>query len=104
MLASLSAGTSAGDDAEAQPRAGNPPPHYPVAARRALREGRAVLRVVVSRDGEGREVRVAESSGTPILDAAALDAVRAWRFAPARRNGVAIEDVILVPVVFRLMP
>lgn len=93
-----------GGDTEALPLPGNPSPRYPVAARRAQREGRALLRVVVAPDGASREVDLAESSGTPVLDAAALEAVRAWRFVPARRNGATVEDVVLVPVVFRLQP
>jgi len=92
-----------GRDVPAEPAAGNPAPAYPVAARRAGREGRAVLRVVVSSTGEGREIRIAESSGTPSLDEAALAAVRHWRFTPARRNGEAAEDVVLVPVSFTLL-
>jgi protein TonB len=92
-----------GWDVPAEPAAGNPAPAYPVAARRAGREGRAVLRVVVSSTGEGREIRIAESSGTPSLDEAALAAVRHWRFTPARRNGEAAEDVVLVPVSFTLL-
>ena len=92
-----------GRDVPAEPAAGNPAPAYPVAARRSGREGRALLRVVVSSTGEGRDVRIAESSGTPSLDEAALAAVRQWRFTPARRNGEAAEDVVLVPVSFTLL-
>lgn len=92
-----------GRDVPAEPAAGNAAPAYPVAARRSGREGRAVLRVVVSSTGEGRDVRIAESSGTPSLDEAALAAVRQWRFTPARRNGEAAEDVVLVPVSFSLL-
>ena len=93
-----------GADLAASPMSGNPPPVYPVAARRAHREGRVVLRVVVSGDGGGRDIRIAESSGTPSLDDAAVQAVRGWRFTPAMRSGSVTEDVILVPVVFRLSP
>ena len=92
-----------GRDVPAEPAAGNPAPAYPVAARRSGREGRALLRVVVSSTGEGRDVRIAESSGTPSLDEAALAAVRQWRFTPARRNGETAEDVVLVPVSFTLL-
>ncbi|MBM3480773.1 MAG: TonB family protein [Alphaproteobacteria bacterium] len=92
-----------GRDAPAEPAAGNSAPSYPVSARRTGREGRAVLRVVVTITGEGREVRIAESSGTPSLDEAALAAVRQWRFTPARRGGEAAEDVVLVPVSFTLL-
>jgi protein TonB len=91
-------------DSGAHPASGNPVPVYPVAARRAHREGRVILRVAVSVDGAGRDIRVAESSGTPSLDDAAMQAVRAWRFTPAMRNGAVADDVILVPVVFRLTP
>jgi protein TonB len=91
-------------DTVARPAPGNAPPVYPVAARRAHREGRVVLLVAVSGDGAGRDIRVAQSSGTPSLDDAAAQAVRAWRFIPAMRNGVAADDAILVPVVFRLTP
>lgn len=108
LVASLpGAGASSrgiGSDAAATPMPGNPAPVYPMAARRAHREGRVILRVAVSGDGGGRDIRVAESSGTPSLDEAAVQAVRAWRFMPAMRNGVSAEDVILVPVVFRLTP
>jgi protein TonB len=95
---------STGNDNVAQPLASNPSPAYPFAARRAQREGRAVLRVRVSPEGETREVQIAESSGTPSLDEAALVAVRGWRFAPARRAGIPVADEILVPVQFRLAP
>lgn len=82
-------------DSEAAPAPGNPAPAYPLAAL-------ALLRVVVSPDGVGRDIRLAESSGTVALDLAAVEAIRTWRFVPARRAGQATEDVILVPVVFRL--
>jgi protein TonB len=97
-------GGGAGSDSIAQPLAGNPSPAYPFAARRAQREGRTVLRVRVSPEGETREVQLAESSGTASLDEAALHAVRGWRFAPARRAGMPVADEILVPVQFRLAP
>lgn len=87
---------------DAVPLPGNAAPPYPLVARRAQREGRALVRVLVARDGSGSDVRLAESSGTAALDMAALEAVRTWRFSPARRAGEAAEDVILVPVTFRL--
>jgi protein TonB len=47
-------------------------------------------------------VAVEKSSGSPHLDAAALEAVKAWRFTPARRGADAVESWMLVPIVFRL--
>jgi protein TonB len=77
-------------------------PHYPVAARRAGEQGTVTLRVLVSLDGLASRVAVEKSSGSPHLDAAALEAVKAWRFTPARRGVDAVESWMLVPIVFRL--
>ena len=80
----------------------NPAPRYPVAARRAGDQGTVTLRVLVTRDGLPARVAVEKSSGSPPLDTAALEAVRAWRFVPARQGTEAIESWVLVPIVFRL--
>jgi periplasmic protein TonB len=82
--------------------AGNSKPAYPVAARRNRLEGRLVLRVEVTVAGSAAAVAVATSSGHSILDQAALDAVRAWRFNPATRGGVPVAGVAFVPIQFRL--
>jgi protein TonB len=80
----------------------NPPPRYPDAARRAGEHGAVTLRVQVTREGIAARVSVERSSGSPHLDAAALEAVKAWRFTPARRGGDTVESWMLVPIVFRL--
>lgn len=80
----------------------NAAPSYPFAARRAGEQGTVTLRVRVTREGMPERVRVEKTSGSPRLDSAALDAVRSWRFVPARRGETPIESWILVPVVFRL--
>ena len=79
-----------------------PAPRYPEAARRSGEQGMVTLRVRVGRDGAASRVAVEKSSGSPHLDAAALEAVKAWRFAPARRGADAVESWMLVPIVFRL--
>ena len=80
----------------------NPLPRYPVEARRAGEQGTVMLRVLVSREGRAARVELDQSSGSPQLDAAARETVKAWRFTPARRGGETIESWIVVPVVFRL--
>jgi len=66
-------------------------------------EGDVMLRLVV--DSIGRLLpessRVAESSGYPALDSAALTGARRLRFAPARRHGLSIGTAFLQPVEFR---
>ena len=81
---------------------GNVPPVYPYRARRKEIEGRVVLRVQVLPGGTARSVEVLSSSGHAILDRAALKAVRAWRFVPAKRAGVPVAGAIDVPITFRL--
>lgn len=84
-----------------------PPPSYPAAAQRRGQEGVVVLRARVAADGSLLGVEVADSSGWPLLDEAALHAVRAWPrgcFAPATRDGAPIAGETLLRFRFVLQP
>lgn len=89
-------------DSAATPTEGNPLPLYPVAARRAGREGRVVLLVRITPEGACAEAEIAESSGTPSLDEAAKATVRHWRFHPAIQRNQKVEATLRVPVSFLL--
>lgn len=80
----------------------NPPPAYPRIARRNGDQGTVTLRVHVSTDGVPAQVELERSSGSNALDSAALETVKNWRFAPARRAGDPVAAWVIVPVVFRL--
>jgi protein TonB len=80
----------------------NPKPDYPEAARRMRQEGVVILDILVSPDGAAGEVRVSRSSGFPLLDHAAVDAVRRWTFAPARTGGFPVPSRVQIPVRFSL--
>lgn len=80
----------------------NAPPRYPMLARRNGIEGTVRLKVLVTQDGRAAQVLVDQTSGSPALDSAALEAVRKWQFVPARRGQEAIESWVLVPLVFKL--
>jgi len=82
--------------------AGNVAPSYPESARRRGEQGRVMLRVTVSSEGSPMDVSVADSSGHPILDEAAVSAVRRWRFTPATQAGRPLVATAEVPVVFHL--
>ncbi|MBF0374260.1 MAG: energy transducer TonB, partial [Alphaproteobacteria bacterium] len=71
-------------------------------ARRQGIEGIVVLRVAVQPDGGAAGVEVARSCGHPRLDGIAAEAVRNWRFAPARRGAEAVASVVEVPIRFSL--
>ncbi len=78
-------------------------PAYPVEARRNRWQGTVVLAVTISPHGIPTAVEVARSSGYPLLDRSAVEAMWQWRFDPARRGGVAVEDRIAIPITFRLI-
>lgn len=77
-------------------------PSYPSSARRLGVQGMTTLRVYVAADGRVGEVLIHESAGHPDLDSAAADAVKRWRFEPARRGTEAVGVWVLLPVEFRL--
>jgi TonB family protein len=76
-------------------------PDYPDAERAANHGGTAMVRGILGVDGKMRETLVSRSSGFAALDAAALAAVQASLFSPAKdAAGVAIEVLISVPQLF----
>ncbi len=80
----------------------NAPPAYPETARQRGIEGTVILLVRVGRDGEVRDVAVSKGSGSALLDEAALEAVRRWRFHPASLGSLPVESFVEVPIRFRL--
>ena len=77
-------------------------PAYPATPRRLGIQGTTLLRVHVLADGRIGDVLVERSAGHPDLDEAASQAVRRWRFEPARRGEDAVSMWVLLPVEFRL--
>lgn len=80
----------------------NPRPPYPMVARRMGYHGKVVLDVEVLAEGKAGDVKLHQSSGFDILDNAALQTVKTWRFSPARRFGQAVTQRFLVPIKFSL--
>ena len=90
---------------EAMPRyRENRPPVYPGAARQRGYEGDVLIAAEVRADGRIGAVRVKRSSGYASLDDSALEAVRAWRFEPARRMGAVVDAWVEIPIRFKLSP
>jgi protein TonB len=80
----------------------NPKPDYPAAARRRHQEGVVLVSVEVGTDGRPSDVALGRSSGFPLLDQAAVQAVRRWIFAPAQEAGFPVASRVDVPVRFSL--
>jgi protein TonB len=75
-------------------------PVYPALARKAHVEGVVVLEGTITVKGRVAELRVV--SGHPMLVDAAIDAVKKWKYRPAKLNGQIIPCPVTVQVRFKL--
>jgi protein TonB len=80
----------------------NPKPGYPAASRRLAEQGTVYVRAFINVAGEPKSVELKKSSGYPRLDRAALDAIKGWKFVPARRDDKPVEAAVIVPMKFTL--
>jgi protein TonB len=73
-----------------------------MAARAAHKEGLVILEATIDEQGNVTETRLLRS--IPLLDEAAVAAVRQWKFSPTLLNGVPVPIVMTVTVNFTLTP
>ena len=76
----------AGQDVEPPRKVFSPPPVYPVLARQARMQGLIILGVTANEDGRPTDIKVLR--GIPILNEAAIDAIKTWRYAPTTVDGI----------------
>lgn len=74
-------------------------PLYPSIAKQVGAQGPVVLQAVISKEGAVENLRIV-SSAHPLLNQAALDAVRQWRFRPYLLNGIPVEVEAQITVNF----
>ncbi len=77
-------------------------PLYPSLARRNNWEGSSLLLLEITAEGRVGEVTVLKSSGYEVLDRAAIQAAKKWRYQPAQRDGAAVDWNIRIPITFVL--
>jgi periplasmic protein TonB len=75
-------------------------PVYPAGTLQGRTQGSVILEATIGPDGKVRDAKVVRS--VPLLDAAAIDAVRQWEYTPSFLNGVAIAVVMTVVVNFAM--
>lgn len=80
----------------------NPTPVYPAMARRLGQEGAVTLRVMVDPQGKALSVDIEKSSGFPLLDNAAKQAIMQWKFVAATRDGQPITQSLTTQWVYKL--
>lgn len=78
-----------------------PPPRYPDEMKRAGIAGVVAVSIVIDEKGEVISAKVAKSSN-PAFEPPALDAVKKWKFKPARKDGVAVKIRVTIPLRFDL--
>jgi TonB family protein len=79
----------------------NVQPAYPANAYGTGERGAVVMAVAVTPDGKVSRVRLVQTSGFNDLDSAAIAGVMGWKFIPATHDGVDVEDVSMVKLVFQ---
>ena len=75
-------------------------PVYPAIAQSARVQGIVIIEATIGPNGQVQEAKVLRS--IPLLDAAALDAVKQWQFTPTMLNGVPVPVIMTVTVNFTL--
>ncbi|MCC6992086.1 MAG: energy transducer TonB [Acidobacteria bacterium] len=75
-------------------------PVYPAIAQAARVQGLVVIQATIGTDGAVVDATVLRS--VPLLDQAALTAVRQWRYTPTRLNGEVVAVIMTVTVNFEL--
>jgi protein TonB len=75
-------------------------PVYPPIAISARVQGRVIIEATIDRHGKVGEAKVLRS--IPLLDQAALDAVRQWEYTPTLLNGEPVPVIMTVTVNFTL--
>jgi protein TonB len=75
-------------------------PAYPKLALSARVTGVVLLKAIISKEGEIKELQVV--SGHPILVPAAIDAVKQWRYRPYLLNGEPVEVETNITVTFQI--
>ncbi len=75
-------------------------PTYPVLCKQMRLEGSLVVRAIIGRDGEMRELNYV--SGNPCFLQNSMDAISKWRYRPTILNGEPVEVETTITVVFKL--
>jgi len=81
----------------------SPNPEYPAEEQDSHRAGTVTLQLIVGTDGLPRSISVSVSLSTA-FDAAAVDALKKWKFSPATKNGKPIAVSIAVQMSFHPPP
>ena len=80
----------------------NTPPAYPETARVRGYEGMVLVFAEILSNGRVGKIKIGKSSGYAILDQSAMEAVKPWKFEPARKSGTPFTAWVELPIKFTL--
>ncbi len=99
----ISVNSSIGEVSLAVPRyRENTHPDYPLIARMRGYEGIVLLSVEIFANGRVGRLNIKKSSGYAVLDRSALEAVRTWKFEPAKKADIPLTVTVDIPIRFSL--
>jgi TonB family protein len=78
------------------------PPAYPKDLRERNIEGKAILKILINKEGKVQEIQIFESSGYEPFDQIAVKSVWQWRFKAARKGIQQMESWVLIPILFQI--
>ena len=78
-------------------------PLYPRIAREQGWQGKVVVRAQITAEGSVKQATIQESSGFPVLDESAVQAVTTWSFEPAKNGEFAVASTVALPIRFDLL-
>ena len=81
----------------------NPHPKYPLIARKKGWQGRLLLNVRISENGDVININVIQTSGFEILDQTSIETIKGWKFTPAQIGKKKVEDFLNIPISFKLI-
>ncbi|MBA3612272.1 MAG: energy transducer TonB [Nitrospirales bacterium] len=77
-------------------------PLYPRVARESGWEGTVIVRTLITADGAPSQVEIRKSCGHEALDLAAQEAIKNWKFEPAKDGNIPIAKWVDIPIKFDL--
>ncbi|MCT4535895.1 energy transducer TonB [Halodesulfovibrio sp.] len=77
-----------------------PPPLYPARAKRRRIETNLLVKMVIKADGTVAKPHIVTGEHQELFSSAALQAVKKWRFKPARLHGKAVAVLVSLPLEF----
>jgi TonB family protein len=78
------------------------PPQYPYDAKENYIEGRVIVQFVVDTEGKVQEPEILEANPGGYFEASSLDAIMQYEFAPAIKDGIPVNSLVTLPIVYRL--